>query len=220
MTKSSKKAYDFIKNAIIYRKIAPGTKLIEQDIADKIGIGRTPVRAAFKLLENEQLVEIIKNKGCYVINPSYEDIKALFQYRADIEVLSVDYGFDNISEETLDDLLECIEKEEMFYVENNIEKYIEMTYKFHSVFAKNSGNTHLNDTLERLLKLSISYLALYDSLYSGGNYERSDDHLRIIGFIREEKKEELKTFLHRHVLKAMDQLHCNLVTTGNIALVD
>ncbi len=220
MTVSSEKAYNFIKRAIIYRKIAPGTKLIEQDIANKLGIGRTPVRAAFKILENEKLVEIVKNKGCSVINPSYDDINALFKYRADIEVLSVDYGFDNISEKTLNELVECIEKEQEFYMANDIEKYIEMTYKFHSVFAKNSGNTHLNDTLERLLKLSISYLALYDSLYTGGEYERSDDHLKIVEFIRENKKEELKEFLHKHVLKAMEQLHCNLVTTGNIAFID
>ena len=68
---TERKVYTHLKDALLARKIAPGTQLVEQIISQKMAVSRTPIRHALKRLEAEGLVQIIPNRGAFC-RPSYK----------------------------------------------------------------------------------------------------------------------------------------------------
>ncbi len=85
----NEKAYDLIKRAILHNELLPGTRIVDSQLADMLGISRTPVRDAIQLLTKEGLIEIKDKKGYYVFSASPKDINEIFDIRLmlDKEVL-------------------------------------------------------------------------------------------------------------------------------------
>jgi len=62
----------------------PGQRLKEQELALKMGTSRAPLREAFRVLERDGLIEILPWRGVRIIEPTYDEIKELFEARADM----------------------------------------------------------------------------------------------------------------------------------------
>ena len=81
-------AYQKLKRIILGRQISPGEKLNESELAQGLGISRTPVREAINRLEKEGLVEIIPQRGAFVVQFSAKDVLELFLIRENLEGLA------------------------------------------------------------------------------------------------------------------------------------
>jgi DNA-binding GntR family transcriptional regulator len=81
-------AYLAIKRAILSLKLNPGTALVESELADQLGISKTPVRTALHELEREGLVTKVLYKGTYVSEITLRDVREIFQLRAVLEGLA------------------------------------------------------------------------------------------------------------------------------------
>ena len=80
---------DVIRMKIFNHELAPGMRIIEQDISDELGVSRGPIREALRQLEQEGLVEYVRNVGCSVKNITLEDIYEIYLLRATYEILAV-----------------------------------------------------------------------------------------------------------------------------------
>ncbi|HYG42398.1 MAG TPA: GntR family transcriptional regulator [Bordetella sp.] len=67
----------------------PGQRLKEQELALKMGTSRAPLREAFRVLERDGLIEILPWRGVRIVEPTYDEIKELFEARADMFGLCV-----------------------------------------------------------------------------------------------------------------------------------
>ena len=77
--------FEALKDAILTQKLHPGERLLESELADELGVSRTPVREAIRKLEQEGLVVMIPRKGAYVDGISLKDIHEVYEIRAALE---------------------------------------------------------------------------------------------------------------------------------------
>jgi DNA-binding GntR family transcriptional regulator len=81
----TKNTVQLLRESIITGEFMPGQKLNEIEISSRFGISRPPLREAFRVLENEKLVQSIPRKGCFVTEVSIQECRQIFEVREMIE---------------------------------------------------------------------------------------------------------------------------------------
>ena len=100
--------FNTLRQAILKGEMEPGERLMEIQLAQKLGVSRTPVREAFRQLELEGLIQIIPNKGAYVTGIKVKDIQDIYMIRSKLEGLCARWACENITKEQLEEMEEVI----------------------------------------------------------------------------------------------------------------
>ena len=143
-------AYHLIKEKLMNLKIAPGTRIREDLIAEEISMSRTPVREAISLLVSEGLIKLVPRKGLFFIELSPEEINDLIDVRCALEALAVTICIDRIDEEVESRLEEIIKSAEESLAKADYEACNEMDSLFHKEIAWSTGNQKLIQYLEEI----------------------------------------------------------------------
>ena len=98
--------FNTLRQAIITGEFAPGERLMEISLANRLGVSRTPVREALRQLELEGLVRIIPNRGAFVEGITKEDVKDIYEIRARLEGLCAKWAADRITKDQIAELEE------------------------------------------------------------------------------------------------------------------
>lgn len=85
MTRASTIAYETVRQLILHGAYAPGQRLLEEELASRVGVSRTSLRDCLRRLAGEGLVRIEANRGTFVASHSSEEIEEIFQLRAVLE---------------------------------------------------------------------------------------------------------------------------------------
>ncbi|HOA42602.1 MAG TPA: GntR family transcriptional regulator [Bacillota bacterium] len=136
-----------LRSAILRGKLRPGEKLSEQQVCDKFGLSRTPVREAFRQLELEGLIETIPNRGAFVVGLSKRDIEDLYEMRKAYEILAVKWAIERITKEEMEKLEEAYEFMEFYTMKKEADKMLNINMQFHNLIYKASHNRMLEHTL-------------------------------------------------------------------------
>ncbi len=136
-----------IKRDILEDKLRKGAKLTEQDLCEKYGVSRTPIREAFFQLESEGLIEIIPNRGAFVVGLSSQDKIDIQRLRALYEVQATQWAVERITASQLEKLSETFEFMEFYTMKKDYTKMININSYFHQVIYKASQNKLLEQTL-------------------------------------------------------------------------
>lgn len=81
--------YETLREAIFKRELKPGDKLVENDLAEKLDVSRTPVREALRMLESEGLIDRVPRKGLFVKGFTAEDSIEIYSIRQALEALAI-----------------------------------------------------------------------------------------------------------------------------------
>lgn len=138
-------AYDYLLEAITTYKLKPGDAIVEQDLSDKLGISRTPIREALKKLESEGLLHRFPSRGTFVASLSIQDVEEIFQLRELFELTALRNAIVQITDEELDRLEEQInaldERDATKpYVQNS---FYRSDLELHMLIMKYSGNSRM-----------------------------------------------------------------------------
>ena len=95
---------EHIREAIINGVFAPGERLMEIQMADEMGVSRTPVREAIRKLEMEGFVVMIPRRGTYVSNMSIKDINDVYEIRTSLDILAAGLAAERINDDELEEL--------------------------------------------------------------------------------------------------------------------
>ena len=120
-----------LRDAIKKGILEPGERLMEVQLADELGISRTPVREAIRKLEQEGYVIMMPRRGTYVADVSEVDVKEIFEIRSALESLATGLAARRIEQEELEELQNLLNDIEGHIKQNNIEKIVETDIKFH-----------------------------------------------------------------------------------------
>ena len=101
---------DIIRKRIINRELQPGQKIVEQELAKEFKTSRAPIREALRELENEGLVEYVRNAGCSVKEITFEESFEIYLMRANYEIMAVRLLGGKIPEETQQEMEEILER--------------------------------------------------------------------------------------------------------------
>lgn len=79
-----------LRQAILDGQLAPGTRLVEQELAEQFDISRGPIREAIRILASEGLAELRKNKGAVVVSPTMDDVLEVYAIRMTLGAIAID----------------------------------------------------------------------------------------------------------------------------------
>ena len=96
--------FNTLRQAILKGELEPGERLMEIQLAQKLGVSRTPIREAIRKLELEGLVVMIPRKGAEVARITEKDMKDVLEVRGALEELAVALACRHVTDEAVDDL--------------------------------------------------------------------------------------------------------------------
>lgn len=150
-----------LRNAIVQGEFQPGERLMEVTIANKLGVSRTPVREAIRMLELEGLVVMIPRKGAEVANITVKDLKDALEVRMAIEALSVRLACKRIDEKGKEELKQvCIAFREAIN-SKLVPAIVEADEVFHNTIYKLSLNPRLINIAQNLREQVYRYRVEY-----------------------------------------------------------
>ena len=136
-----------IKGDILDGKLKRGEKLTEQYLCSKYSVSRTPIREAFFQLESEGLIEIIPNRGAFVVGLSEQDKIDMHKLRGIYEVQATEWAIKRITDAQLEKLAETFEFMEFYTMKKDYAKMININSYFHQVIYQASHNKLLQHVL-------------------------------------------------------------------------
>ena len=197
-----------LESEILTGTLASGTALTEQSLSKRLGVSRTPIRAALHTLAEEGLINLIPNRGAVVVGVTREDLIDIYKIRMRLEGLASALAAERISREDLATLRESVELAEFYISRNDTEHLKELDTQFHAIIYRASGNRMLNKTLSELHRNIISYRKM--SLAVPGRLERSvGEHREILKAIEAGDAERADSLTCAHVAAALE----NMLTT-------
>ena len=159
--------FNTLRKAIIEGEFQPGERLMEVTIANKLGVSRTPVREAIRMLELEGLVKMVPRKGAEVADITVKDLKDALEVRMAIESLSVKLACERIDEEGKEDLKKkCISFREAIN-SKLVPAIVQGDEEFHNAIYRASKNQKLINIAQNLREQVYRYRVEYvkDFLY-------------------------------------------------------
>lgn len=188
---------DELRARILRGQLTQGSRVIEDRVAEELGVSRNPVREAIRLLESEGLVEVTPRKGVVVAIISREEADDLTEVRAALEVTAVRRAATRGITPEIDAELEAVLREGESVTEAGAyERLADLNSRFHDLVARSSGNMRLVDVLRDLQnRLQL--------LFSAGVSRRSgrawEEHRRILEAIRARDADWAEAEMRAHI---------------------
>ncbi|WP_162890733.1 GntR family transcriptional regulator [Suicoccus acidiformans] len=196
------KAYKVLRQQIVNQELPPGTPLIETDIAEQLGMSRTPVREAIRRLAQDGLVVNMSSRTTIVSQINQHDVEEIFTVRIALETLALEESFTKITQEEINSL-----RRQYDLLEDNFtysEAY-KIDLNFHALWVENSGNQRLANILDMLNGQTERYRR-----YSHKVEERSqasiNEHLAILDQIEAQNLTAAKEALASHLTNTMHNI--------------
>jgi len=168
-----------LRDAIRKGILEPGERLMEVQLAEELGISRTPVREAIRKLEQEGYVIMMPRRGTYVADVSESDVKEIFEIRSALEALATGLAARRIEQEELETLQSLLFEIEGYIKQKDIEKIVETDIKFHGLLYQVSRNERLVNIISNLKEQLARFRTLSMS-YPGRLYETLEEHSEMV----------------------------------------
>jgi len=154
-THCSQTAYEALKEMIVKQDLLPGQQIVESSFADKMGISRTPLREAIRMLEKDGLVDIFPYKGAYIKSFRKDEVVMGFEAAEGLEGMAAYLTAERVAKGELNaedlDGMEVLVKELDEHLKNgNLKAWGLCDEKFHDTFAELSGNVFLVEALKKI----------------------------------------------------------------------
>lgn len=206
MSGATDKAYRHIKDGILAGTLASGSRLKEEELAQAIGVSRTPVRDALRRLKLEGLVDFVANQGAHVTAWTGEEMEEISTLRALLESYAAELAAHKIGPDTLDELDRLAGEMEACLPEADgriadFDRVAALNARFHRLIVAAAGNARLKLIIGQLMEvpLTLRKFARFDR----ARLERSFAHHReIVGALRARDPQWAGAAMRTHILAA------------------
>jgi len=218
---TAQQAYASLREAIVSGALKPDTRLYEQRLATELGVSRTPVREALAMLEAEELVVSVLNRGTIVRRVTSAEVKATYDVRAVLEGHASRLAAERIGADQLTRLRELDDemKRTMRRKTAPADLHIRLLGELNAEFHKSIAAAAENPVLLRMILVLLSA-----PLYARAYYSYSDprkrasiaDHGRMIGLLESGDPEACEQFWQEHLYRGRDYLirHLDALENG------
>lgn len=172
-----------IREAIITGVLKPRERLMEIQLAEELGVSRTPIREALRKLELEGFIVMVPRKGAYVADISFKDIADVFEIRAALEALAAGLAAERITEEEMEYLERHLVEKADAIARQDMIRLVEIDTQFHEAVYRASRNerlfTIINNLREQIQRFRTTSLA-----YPGRMKQSLEEHRVIVEAIQ------------------------------------
>lgn len=195
---------DVVRERILKGEYEIGEKIKENQIASELKVSRTPIREAFKLLENEGLIDYIPNRGCFAKGFTKQDVDDIYAVREALEELAVRWAVARITEPELTALEEQVDLMEFYTKKKDKKRVLELNTSFHEVIYASARSRFLAQVLR-------SYKEYIEKTRKSIFYEQSylegilSEHRAIFEAIKDRDEERAVEAISKHLEASQDR---------------
>lgn len=199
-----------LRGKIIRGELAPGERINEAQLAYDLGISRSPLREALRVLEKEHLITSIPRKGSIVTNVSIEDLEELYVMRDMIECYALDI-FERKKVTELPHVTAAIANPRTLVVPTESEPaetkiaYIEAMAEFHLKFVESSGNRRLFEFYQ-MIHSDINRYVFLNAFLQGAMEHRVQEHHMILKLIKKGQYGKAEQLIRSHIKSSFADL--------------
>lgn len=150
-----------LQQAILLHKLAPGTKLSEDEVGEFYGVSRSIARIALQALAHSELITIQKNRGAFVAQPSQKEARDVFDARARIEPIVAALAAENITSQEIEQLEVHMRNENEAVHKGELKEALYLSGLFHVHIAEASKQQVLTAIVRSLVARSSLIISLY-----------------------------------------------------------
>lgn len=195
--------YEQLKRRLLTGKIKPGTRMMEIELAEDLGVSRTPVREAVRELGKEGLVTIEARRGAFASEISVKDMIDTLTVREDLDALAAYLASSRITKSEEQKLLELTDKYAAAIDEGDMDAMIRADEAFHKRVAKLSGNKTLAQVVSTVQTQVLRFRYLYYEDLA--NYKNmATEHREIIEALMSGDSEHAREVAFAHVRRLKD----------------
>lgn len=207
--KVSEMVYSILREKIISKEFGEGERLDVDEISERLGVSKTPIKEALSHLEMEGLVKILPRSGTFVSRLSESDIEDSFDVRRVLERYAVEIICKNASDKEIRTLEKMVEKLGELARHSDIKEiypdYLKLDHEFHRQMVVHTKNKRLQEAHERenlhAQMARIRYRSFERELNKAQN-----EHERLILAIKERNVEKAVFEINSHLQRAKQSL--------------
>jgi len=187
-----------LRDMVIEGKLAAGARLNERALCDKLGVSRTPLREAFRMLAAEGLIELTPNRGAHVVALSEEDIRDNFEVMAALEALSGELACERIGADEVTAIKALTFQMLACHARRDLPAYYQLNRAIHDRINRAAGNKTLRETYT-LLNLRIQNLRFRSNFDEDKWAKAARDHQAMVAALEARDGAALATILRDHL---------------------
>lgn len=191
-----------IRGRILKGEYKIGEKIKETHVAEELRVSRTPIRKAFKELEEEGLIEYVPNKGCFAKGFTKRDIEDVYAVRKVLEELTVEWAVKRITDEEVAKMAEKCEEMQGYVDQADSARVLASNKEFHEIIYHATGSRFMSQVLR-------SYKEYIEQTTRPIFYEPKflqqivDEHRAIVDAFEKRDTEEAVAAMSQHMTNSM-----------------
>ena len=170
--------FNTLRQAILTGELKPGERLMEIHLANRLGVSRTPIREAIRMLELEGLVTMIPRRGAEVAQITEKSMSDVLEVRRAMDALCVELACERISDEELKELKAACDNFEHAVRSKDNKKIAKADVELHDIIVKATGNSRLVQLINNLSEQMYRYR--YEYIKDASQHNRLIEEHRII----------------------------------------
>lgn len=191
--------FNTLREAILKGELQPGERLMELQLASKLGVSRTPIREAIRMLEQEGLAVTMPIKGAEVARMTLKDMEDVLEVREALDELAARIACAKINDEQLENLKSIRDEFKKSLDSGDVKKIAEEDVRFHDAIYEATDNAKLialtNNIREQMYRYRVEYLK------DQNNYPiLIAEHDAIVNALEQRDKEMVTAEMHTHVV--------------------
>ncbi|MEV5610034.1 GntR family transcriptional regulator [Streptomyces sp. NPDC052225] len=180
----SDQVYDLLRQAVVEGDLEPNDRVVESEIARRLGVSQAPVREAVKRLAREGLLMHVPRRGHFVVEISSKDAEYARQVREPLERLAAQLACEHATEEQLAELDGVVDRMHEAVAAGDVSGFRDADIAFHTLVGQFAGNPFLARMWEVIEPSLRTLRAISDPLFDGDRHAMAEEHGRLVGLLR------------------------------------
>jgi DNA-binding GntR family transcriptional regulator len=213
---ASQRVADYLRNAILGGEIGPGQRVRQEEIAERFGASRLPVREALRMLEAEGLIEHETNKGARVPRLDMHEVDVIYQMRERLEPLALSESIPHLTE---DDVHRLDHIQGQIETNSDVARFLELDRELHLLTYSGCPIDQLTAMVTRLWNSTQHYRRAYVSSSGPGRmWVINAEHRLLLDAIERRDSTDAERYLSGHIRRTRVELAKHPEVVGGVPL--
>lgn len=189
---------DRLREMIMTGQLKEGDKINENELCASMGISKTPLREALRVLSVEGLISLVPNRGSFVTKPTIDEIREMFEVMSVLEGVCARAAARKMNAASLDTVEALHARLEQEYTTRDQKEYIRVNNQYHKFIQQLAGNRTLNQIVNGLREKILLYR--FQSLNLPGRFDDSiEEHRELLEAFRQKAAQRAESIMKKHL---------------------
>ncbi|MBP7669913.1 MAG: GntR family transcriptional regulator [Ferrovibrio sp.] len=203
-----------LRTMLVEGLIQPGAKLNERELCEKLGVSRTPLREAIKLLAAEGLVDLLPNRGAIAVKLTEDDVINTFELLATLEGMAGELAAERITDAELSELRALQYEMMACYARRDLSGYYRINARIHAAINNAARNPVLTNTY-RAINARVQSLRFRTNQNEAKWAEAMREHEQMVEALSRRDAQAMRQLLMQHLRRKRDAV-LELLRAGEI----